>query len=253
MKKRFQDKVVIVTGATSGIGRATAIAFASEGAKVIIAGRRENKGQETLNIIKKNNGVATFIKCDVAIESDVINLVDETIKRFGKLDYACNNAGISGPMKPLHEYSNEDWDKVNNIVLKGTWLCMKYEIRAMLQTNGKAIVNVSSKSGFRGSSHGICAYVASKHGVVGLTRAGALEYAAKGIRINCILPSTTNTDIMAPILNKEGAVEKYNKKIPLGKIAEPNEMALPVLFLCSDEASHITGVALPIDGGVSLI
>jgi NAD(P)-dependent dehydrogenase (short-subunit alcohol dehydrogenase family) len=251
--KRFDNKVALITGATAGIGKAIAIEFSNNGATVVLTGRREEKGLELVDLIKQKGGNAFFQKADISNENDVKSLLNITIKKYGRLDYACNNAGIGGVGKHLHEVSTDEWEQVININLKGTWLCMKYEIQEMLKNNYGAIVNISSKSGIRGSAHGICAYVASKHGVVGLTRTGAIEYGKKGIRLNCICPGTTRTEMMAPLLDQPGMETNYNKKIPIGRIAEPEEIAHVALFLCSDEASHVNGLIMPVDGGMTAV
>jgi NAD(P)-dependent dehydrogenase (short-subunit alcohol dehydrogenase family) len=246
---RFQDKVALVTGGNSGIGRATAIAFAREGAKVVIAARRENLGNKVVDEIKSEGGEAVFIKTDVLQPHDVENLIQTIISHYGRLDCAFNNAGVSAPMKRLLNTTIEEWDLMVNTNLKGVWLCMKYELLEMIKHGGGVIVNNSSMAGL-GSAEGISIYSASKHGVMGLTRAAALENARKNIRINAVCPGFIHT----PMLEEPWA---YNTKIkdstlsmvPMKRFGKPEEIAGAVLWMCSDEASFMTGKEMVISGG----
>lgn len=247
MEKIFQNKVALVTGGSFGIGRATAIAFAAAGAKVVIADWVEDS--ETLKIIKSANGDAIFIKCDVSDDASVKKMVDKTIEHFGRLDYAFNNAGIEGYSAITHECTNENWDKTMGINLKGVWLCMKYEIPYMLKQNKGAIVNNASIAGLVGFPN-IPAYVASKHGVVGLTKNAALEYAKTGIRVNAVCPGVIKTPMIDRFTGKNKEVEKqFESMEPVGRMGEPEEVAQAVTWLCSDASSFVTGHAMPVDGG----
>ncbi len=244
--KSFENKVSLITGAGSGIGRATAIAFAEEGAKVIVSDIHEENGRETVELIKKNKGEAYFIKCDVSSEKEVKNLIGEIIQKFGQLDCAYNNAGTEGLPSTTVECSEENWDKTINTNLKGVWLCMKYEIPVMLEAGKGSIVNCSSIAGLVGFES-IPAYVASKHGVIGLTEAAALEFAKKNIRINAVCPGIIET----PMLERftKGEDQAMADQDPMGRIGRPEEIADSVLWLCSDKSSYVTGQALAVDGG----
>ena len=249
MPNELRNKVAIVTGATSGIGRDTAILFAKEGAKIVAAGRREAEGKETMDMIRAAGGEGIFIKTDVAKAADVHALVSQTVAKFGRLDIAFNNAGIEGNWIPITEQSEEDWDRTIDINLKGTWLCLKYEIQQMLkQGSGGAIVNMSSVAGFIGSA-GAATYSASKHGVIGLTKSAALETATKGIRVNAICPAVIETP-MGERLFGEPEYKKFAISLhPIGRFGRPMEVAEAVLFMCSDRASFMTGQSLGLDGG----
>ena len=245
----FAGKVGIVTGGTSGIGRDAAILFAKEGAKVVVAGRRDVEGSETLGLVRKGGGDGLFVKTDVSKAAEVRALVDKTAEKFGRLDFAFNNAGIEGKWMPIAEQSEEDWDQTIDINLKGVWLCMKYEIQQMLkQGKGGAIVNMSSIAGLMGSA-GAATYCASKHGVMGLTKSGALETARAGIRINAICPAVIETP-MGDRLFGEPEMRKYATSLhPLGRFGTPMEVAEAVVWMCSEHASFMTGQWIVLDGG----
>ena len=247
MKNTFKDKVALVTGASFGIGRATALAFAKKGAKVVLADWVENP--ETMDLIKKEGGEAIFIKCDVSKTKDVKALFQYTIDTYGRLDFAYNNAGIEGDSAPVHECSEENWDKTIGINLKGIWLCMKYEIPEMLKHGKGVIVNCSSVAGLVGFS-GLPAYVASKHGVIGLTKTAALECAKLGIRVNAVCPGVIQTPMIDRLTGKKKeSIEQFTALEPMARFGLAEEIANAVIWLCSEEASFVTGVAMPVDGG----
>jgi NAD(P)-dependent dehydrogenase (short-subunit alcohol dehydrogenase family) len=249
MEKIFERKVVLITGGSFGIGRATALAFARRGAIVIIADWIEEK--DTLLKIKEIGAEAMFIKCDVSNFSDVEKLMKDIIAKYGRLDIAFNNAGIEGEMANTHVCTEENWDKTISVNLKGTWLCMKMEIPLMLKTGNAVIVNCASVAGLNGFA-GLPAYVATKHGVIGLTKTAALEYAKQGIRVNAVCPGVIHTAMIDRITGKDKEVEKqYTDMEPVGRMGQPEEVAEAVIWLCSDAASFVTGAALPVDGGFS--
>ena len=250
MRKDLENKVALITGGTTGIGRDTAVLFAKAGAKVIFSGRREVEGNETLNLVHAAGGDGHFVKSDAAKSADVESLVQKTIDKYGRLDVAFNNAGIEGAWAPLIEQTEENWDQVQNINLKGVWLSMKYEILQMLkQGGGGAIVNMSSVAGLIGAA-GAGVYVASKHGVLGLTKSAAIEYAAHGIRVNAVCPAVIETP-MAERAFADPAVSKRMLSLhPLGRFGKPLEVAEAVLWLCSDKSSFTTGQYLGVDGGL---
>lgn len=249
MTAELKSKVAIVTGGTSGIGRDTSVLFAKAGAKVVVAGRREAEGKETVDLIRAGGGDGMFVKADVSKAADVQALIQKTVGKFGRVDVAFNNAGIEGNWIPIAEQSEEDWDQVIDINLKGTWLCLKYEIQQMLkQGGGGAIVNMSSVAGLMGNA-GSATYCASKHGVMGLTKAAALETARSGIRINAVCPAVIET----PMAERAFADPATNKFVlglhPLGRFGKPMEIAEAVLWMCSDRASFMTGHSIVLDGG----
>jgi NAD(P)-dependent dehydrogenase (short-subunit alcohol dehydrogenase family) len=250
--KKFQDKVVLVTGGGSGIGRATALAFAKEGANVVIADVVAEGGQETLRMIKDMGGKAIFVRTDVTKESEVKALVERAVGTFSRLDCAFNNAGINGidgEAVSFTTVSQDSWDRVIDTNLKGVWLCMKYEIEEMLKRGGGVIVNTASIAGLVGMG-GHPAYTASKHGVVGLTKDGALQYAKAGVRVNAVCPATIRTPMVERMLKAHPEVEPMVTNMqPIGRVGRPEEVAQAVLWLCSDDSSFVTGHALAVDGG----
>jgi NAD(P)-dependent dehydrogenase (short-subunit alcohol dehydrogenase family) len=245
----LEGKVALVTGGTSGIGCETAVFFAKAGAKVVVAGRREVEGQETIDLVRAAGGDGLFVKTDVSKAVEVEALVQKIVEKFGRLDVAFNNAGVEGVWAPIVRQSEEDWDRIIAINLKGVWLCLKYEIRQILkQGGGGAIVNMSSITGLVGAV-GAAAYSASKHGVIGLTQTAALENAKSGIRINAVCPGFTETPMADRIFRVPG-VQKYVVSChPIGRLGRPTEIAEAVVWMCSERASFMTGQSLVLDGG----
>lgn len=249
MEKIFQNKVALITGGSFGIGRASAIAFAKRGAKIVIADWIEDKEKTTLKLINEAGSEGLFIQCDVSKNEDVTSMIEQTINTYGRLDYAFNNAGIEGIMAHTQECTLENWDKTLNINLKGVWLCIKQEIIQMQKQGKGAIVNCASIAGLNGFI-GLPAYVVSKHGVLGLTKTAALENAKSGIRINAVCPGVIHTAMIDRVTGRDKEVEKqYTAMEPMGRMGSPEEVAEAVVWLCSDAASFITGQALAVDGG----
>jgi NAD(P)-dependent dehydrogenase (short-subunit alcohol dehydrogenase family) len=251
MPGTLTGKVALVTGGASGIGRATALTFAREGAKLIIADMNEAGGLQTVHMITENGADATFVQVDVTQATEVEAMIRATVQTYGRLDCAHNNAGIgSRPRVRLHELPEESWDRVLDINLKGVWLCMKYEIIQMLTQGGGAIVNTASIMGLVGSWSRSGAYNASKHGVVGLTKTAALEYATAGIRVNCVCPGYIRTPLIAEALTNHPEMEaQIVARHPVGRMGQPEEIAAAVVWLCSDAASFVTGHTMTVDGG----
>lgn len=250
MEGLLKDKVALVTGAGAGIGQATAILFAEEGAKVTVSDIDVNGGEKTVELIKKTGGEAVFIKADVSNNDEVERLVSETVKKFQTLDCAFNNAGISeSDESGTITCSENEWEKIIDINLKGVWLCMRNEISYMLKEGKGAIVNTSSFAGLTASKLGLVAYSGSKHGVIGLTKTSAVEFARQGIRINAICPGATMTAMLEKHLMDTEEEEKIASMNPMHRIASPREIAQAVAWLCSDKASFVTGIAMPVDGG----
>lgn len=252
MSKRFQDKVVIVTGASSGIGKATAIEFGKEGARVALSARRLDECEKSVEAVRAAGGEAIAIQTDVTDYDDIKRMVATTIEAYGRLDCAFNNAGIAGEISmPTHEHSKENWDRVISVNLTSVFLSMKYEIPEMLKTGGGAIVNNASIFGLVGSTVGHAPYAASKYGVIGLTQTAAYEYAKQGLRVNAVCPGYTRTEKMQE--NCERDPERFERKIrpsiPMDRLGEMVEIARLVLWLASDEASYVTGQAIAADGG----
>lgn len=243
----WNEQVALVTGASSGIGRAAALAFAEEGARVVVCDVHSKEGEETARMIRELEGDAEFIAADVSKSNEVENLIHQTVKRHGRLDFAFNNAGIEGVMASTADCTEDNWDRTLSINLKGVWLCMKYELQHMLGRESGAIVNCSSIAGLVGFQQ-LPAYVASKHGMVGLTRTAALEYAKKGIRINAVCPGVIHTAMVDRLMQEHPAMDLAAGE-PIGRMGKPEEIASAVIWLCSDRASFVTGQALAVDGG----
>jgi len=243
----FSGKVALVTGGSRGIGRATAVLFAQSGAKVVI-GDVDPVGSETVEAIKRDGGEAIFVRTDVSDESDVKNLIATAVETYGGLHCAFNNAGILPPTIPLTEVDDSTFDNVIAVDLKGVFLSMKYEIRQMLQAGGGAIVNNASIAGLIAEA-GISAYAAAKHGVIGLSKAAALDYASKGIRINALAPGLVETAMTKAWFDDPAMGSYFMANSPIGRFAQPEEIAGMVLFLCSDFASFAVGQTFAIDGG----
>ncbi len=252
MKDRFLNKVVLITGSSSGIGKGAALSFAAQGAKIVLASRSIGANEELLKDIQANGGEAIFVKADITNTDHVKNLIAKTIETYGRLDIAVNNAGIEGtPDIKVADYEEKVWDDVIAINLKGVWLSMKYEIPEMLKTGGGAIVNISSLAGLQAGGAGI-AYHASKFGVVGMTKAAALDYAKDNIRVNTVCPAVIETPMADRAFDtpekRKSAIEMH----PVGRLGTVEEVVNTICWLASDEASFVTGSALAVDGGASL-
>ncbi len=248
-KFQFKDKVAFVTGGSTGIGRATALAFAESGATVIVADVNDDAGTQTVRMIEKIGGSSVFIKCNVADPADVKAAIDKTVSLYGRLDFAFNNAGIEGTSASTVDCSEENWQKVIDINLKGVWLCMKYQIPQMIKQGGGSIVNCASIAGVVGFM-GSPAYVASKHGIVGLTKTAALEFVKSNVRINAVCPGVIQTPMIDRFI--EGNAEAQGLLTagePIGRVGQPNEIASAVLWLCTEGAAFVVGHPMVIDGG----
>ena len=242
----LDGKVTLVTGGGAGIGRATALAFADAGARVVVADVDRAGGEDTARAVRERGGAARFIATDVTRAGSVEAMVAATVAVFGRLDCAFNNAGV-GSLSRTHEYREEDWDRVMAVNLKGVWLCVKYEVLRMLEQGSGAIVNMASATGLVGARNA-AAYVTSKHGVVGLTRAAALEYAEHGIRVNAVCPGVIRTRMHGGRLEDAAEVAHLTAYHPIGRLGEPEEVAAAVVWLSSDAASFVTGTMLSVDG-----
>jgi NAD(P)-dependent dehydrogenase (short-subunit alcohol dehydrogenase family) len=243
----WKEEVALVTGAGSGIGRAAALAFANEGARILVSDVQVKNGEETVRMVREIGRDAEFVAADVSKSTDVEHLVCQAVKLYGRLDFAFNNAGIEGVMATTSDCTEENWDRTLAINLKGVWLCMKYELQHMLDRGRGAIVNCSSVAGLVGFQQ-LPAYTASKHGIVGLTRTAALEYAKKGIRINAVCPGVIHTAMVDRILAEHPDMSLVAGE-PIGRMGTPEEIAESVVWLCSGRASFVTGQALAVDGG----
>lgn len=253
MSMTFSGQVAVVTGAANGIGRATAQAFAAEGLKVVVADLDTAGGEDTVALIRTAGGEATFVRCNVTLESDVKNLMDEVVNTYGRLDYAFNNAGIEIEQGKLADGNEAEFDAIMAVNVKGVWLCMKHQIPLMLAQGGGAIVNTASVAGL-GAAPKMSIYAASKHAVIGLTKSAAIEYAKKGIRVNAVCPAVIDTDMFRRAYEADPRKAEFAAAMhPLGRVGRVEEIAAAVLYLCCDNAGFTTGIALPVDGGATAI
>jgi len=246
---RFPGKIAFITGAASGIGRATAVAFAREGARVAVLDRTEDALRHTADAIKDAGGEVLVIGCDVSVPAQVEAAVARTVETFGRLDIAFNNAGIENKAAPVHEIELDEWDRILNINLRGTFVCMKHELAQMLKQGGGVVVNTSSGAGIRGVAGG-SSYAASKHAIIGLTKSAALDYAKLNIRVNAILPGNIETPMMDRFTG--GDIQKAIDLEPVGRLGKPEEIAEAVLWMSSDLGGFVTGASISVDGGWSL-
>lgn len=247
----MKGKTALVTGAGSGIGRATAVAFARQGANVIVADVNPESGADTVKLIKEMGGEASFVACDISQANQVKKMVDTGVERYGRLDYALNNAGVSTRPAPTAGIQEGDWQRVININLNGTWYCLKHEIAQMKKQGGGAIVNTASLAGIRGRE-GIAAYTASKHAVIGLSKSAALDYAQAGIRINVVCPGLILTGMTAGLTAMPELAARLTDKIPMGHMGQAEDIANAVIWLCSDSAAFVTGQVIVVDGGETI-
>ena len=250
MSKTFIGKVAVITGGTSGIGRASAIAFAKEGVKVVVSGRREAEGAATVEMVENVGGMATFVRCDVTKEADIVALVAQTVATYGRLDFAFNNAGVEELPCLVTDRKEDDIRRILDTNVLGVILSLKHEIPAILQSGGGAIVNNSSVAGLVGI-RGVVTYSASKHAVLGITKSVALDYARKGVRINAVCPGGVDSEMLDRLAPTPELKALFASMHPVGRIGTAAEVASAVVYLCSPAASFITGQAFPIDGGFS--
>jgi NAD(P)-dependent dehydrogenase (short-subunit alcohol dehydrogenase family) len=247
----FKDKTALITGAGSGLGRATALLFAKNNANVMVSDVNIMGGDETVNLIRNQGGIAKFIACNVTIEKEVNSLVENTAKEFGQIDFAVNNAGIGGKWLPTHKYPTDNFREVIEVNTMGVFYCMRAELNLMLKQGFGSIVNVASVAGLNGFPNNL-AYDASKHAVVGLTKTAGLEYAKQGIRVNAVCPVFTITPMVKQIFTLDATMEeKLQNSIPMKRYGKAEEVADTIVYLCSDAASFITAHAMPIDGGMT--
>jgi NAD(P)-dependent dehydrogenase (short-subunit alcohol dehydrogenase family) len=254
MGKPLEGKVALITGGGSGMGRASSLEFAAQGAKVVVADYVPEGGERTTAVIKDTGGEATFVQVDVSNAAQVEAMIKKVVDTYGRLDCAHNNAGIEGQIAPAAECSLENWNRILATNLTGVWLCLKYEVAQMLKQGGGAIVNTASAAGLKGVP-GFVAYCASKHGVVGVTKVAAMEYAKAGIRINAVCPGPIDTPMLGRIIDvassaaSSAVLASPGNATPIGRNGKPEEVARVVTWLCTDAASYVTGVAMPVDGG----
>jgi NAD(P)-dependent dehydrogenase (short-subunit alcohol dehydrogenase family) len=250
--KSLKDKIALVTGATSGIGEATALLYAQHGAKVVVSGRREDRGQNVVDKITNAGGSAIFVRSDVKKREDIEGLVTACVDHFGGIDCAVNNAGITGPgLTALADIEEDDWDELIDVNLKAVWMCMKYQIPAMLKSGGGSIVNVSSIYGYKPGELGNAPYVTSKHGVIALSKTAAIDYGQQGIRVNAVSPGFTHSEMVDPYLVDEPDLMKkvISNHSAQNRVGESKEVAEAIIWLSSDEASFVNGAVLTTDGG----
>jgi NAD(P)-dependent dehydrogenase (short-subunit alcohol dehydrogenase family) len=254
MPRTLKGKVALVTGASSGLGRASALTFAREGAKIVVADIDAKGGKETVQMIEKAGGEALFVKTDVTKEDEVEAMVNKAVQTYGRLDCVHNDVGIEELPTPFTERTEEQWNRVLDVNLKGSFLCMKHEIKYMVNQGGGAIVNTSSIFGLTGSP-GLAAYTASKHGIIGLTKAAAVEFGKVGIRVNCVCPGgMRGTAMYNRIVAANPEIpDMVRETNPLGRDGEPEEVAEAVVWLCSDAASYVNGNAMSVDGGFAVV